>query len=103
MFQYEELNKQYIGGKWQEGSSPNVLENKNPYTQKTFTTFRKATADDVDEAYRQRRWRRKNGMRSIRSKKIHFRKSRHVYRRKRRSHHLFDYGRAWRNKAQSSL
>lgn len=52
MFQYEELNKQFIGGKWQEGSSPNVLENKNPYTQKTFTTFRKATADDVDEAYR---------------------------------------------------
>lgn len=28
MFQYEELNKQFIGGKWQEGSSPNVLENK---------------------------------------------------------------------------
>lgn len=52
MFQYEELNKQFIGGKWQEGSSPNVLENKNPYTQKTFTTFQKATADDVDEAYR---------------------------------------------------
>lgn len=52
MFQYEELNKQFIGGKWQEGSSPNVLENKNPYTQKTFTTFRKATADDIDEAYR---------------------------------------------------
>lgn len=79
MFQYEELNKQFIGGKWQEGSSPNVLENKNPYTQKTFTTFQKATADDVDEAYRAAALAKKNGMRSIRLKKNHFRKSRHVY------------------------
>ncbi|MEC2217154.1 aldehyde dehydrogenase family protein, partial [Bacillus velezensis] len=52
MFQYEELNKQFIGGRWRDGSSRNVLENRNPYTQKVITSFRKATPDDVDAAYR---------------------------------------------------
>lgn len=52
MFQYEELNKQFIGGRWRDGSSRNVLENRNPYTQKVITSFQKATSDDVDAAYR---------------------------------------------------
>lgn len=34
MFQYEELNKQFIGGKWREGAGSSLLEDKNPYTQK---------------------------------------------------------------------
>ncbi len=33
------------------GADRNVLENRNPYTQKVITSFQKATSDDVDAAY----------------------------------------------------
>ncbi|WP_252183983.1 hypothetical protein, partial [Bacillus subtilis] len=36
MFEYEELNKEFMGGKWEEGRSGNVLEKKNGYSEKRF-------------------------------------------------------------------
>ncbi|MFN2747768.1 MULTISPECIES: aldehyde dehydrogenase family protein [Bacillus] len=52
MFRINDLNHQYIGGEWKDGRSESILADLNPFTHKTITTFRKATPDDVDEAYK---------------------------------------------------
>ncbi|MEC1238347.1 aldehyde dehydrogenase family protein, partial [Bacillus paralicheniformis] len=52
MFQIHDLNRQYIGGEWRDGRSESMLDDLNPFTRKTITTFRKATPGDVDEAYK---------------------------------------------------
>ncbi|MDR2054014.1 MAG: aldehyde dehydrogenase family protein [Treponema sp.] len=43
--------KQYIAGKWREGSGNSVLTNHNPYTGKELYSYRSASAGDIDEAY----------------------------------------------------
>ncbi|KAA6473919.1 aldehyde dehydrogenase family protein [Bacillus swezeyi] len=52
MIQISDLNRQYIGGEWRDGQSGNMLADLNPYTHKTITSFRKATPDDIDQAYK---------------------------------------------------
>ncbi|GAB4072985.1 benzaldehyde dehydrogenase [Barrientosiimonas marina] len=52
MLDMHSLNKQYIGGKWRDGNSRNILVDKNPYSGKTLTEFRMADTNDVDEAYK---------------------------------------------------
>jgi vanillin dehydrogenase len=47
-----ELNKQYIGGVWRDGSSQKVLTDRNPYNGKTIADFKLASLSDLDEAYR---------------------------------------------------
>lgn len=46
------LTKQYIAGKWREGSGTRSLEVRDPFTQDIVTTFKLATLKDVDEAYK---------------------------------------------------
>jgi acyl-CoA reductase-like NAD-dependent aldehyde dehydrogenase len=47
-----ELNKQYIGGVWRDGSSQKVLTDRNPYNGNTIAEFRLANLSDLDQAYR---------------------------------------------------
>lgn len=47
-----ELNQQFIGGAWRDGSSPKVLTDRNPYNGKTIASFKLANRSDLDEAYR---------------------------------------------------
>lgn len=46
------LTKQYIAGKWRDGQSARSLEVKDPFTHDTITTFKMATVEDIDEAYK---------------------------------------------------
>lgn len=43
--------KQYIAGKWVEGSGEKMLENMNPYTGEVIATWRSSSQDDIDQAY----------------------------------------------------
>ncbi|MBR2566797.1 MAG: aldehyde dehydrogenase family protein [Paenibacillus sp.] len=43
--------KQYIAGKWVEGSGEKMLENINPYTGEVIATWRSSSQDDIDQAY----------------------------------------------------
>jgi aldehyde dehydrogenase (NAD+) len=43
--------KQYIGGKWKEGSGGREIENVNPMTRETIYKYRPASLSDVDEAF----------------------------------------------------
>ncbi|CAI6034516.1 Benzaldehyde dehydrogenase YfmT [Paenibacillus sp. JJ-100] len=43
--------KQYIAGKWVEGSGEKMLENINPYTGEVIATWRSSSPDDIDQAY----------------------------------------------------
>lgn len=52
MNQLRELNKQYIGGVWRDGSSQKVLTDRNPYNGKPIADFKLASLSDLDEAYR---------------------------------------------------
>ncbi|AMR09341.1 aldehyde dehydrogenase family protein [Bacillus sp. FSL W8-0445] len=52
MIQITDLNRQYIGGEWRDGQSESVLADLNPFTHKTIASFRKATREDVDAAYK---------------------------------------------------
>lgn len=44
-------DKQYINGKWQEGTGESLLENRNPYTGEVLYTYQSASTADVDQAY----------------------------------------------------
>jgi aldehyde dehydrogenase (NAD+) len=46
------LNQQYIGGLWRDGSSKKVLEDVNPYDGTPVAKFKLASAADIDAAYR---------------------------------------------------
>jgi aldehyde dehydrogenase (NAD+) len=48
----DHLTKQYIAGAWRDGSSSRELEVRNPYTHDVMTSFKMATVDDVDKAYK---------------------------------------------------
>lgn len=45
-------NQSFIGGHWQDGSSPSLYQNINPYTQQPISEIRLATTDDIDTAYK---------------------------------------------------
>ena len=47
-----QLNRQYIGGVWRDGSSQKVLTDRNPFNGKAITAFKLANLADLDEAYR---------------------------------------------------
>ena len=48
---YTELNRQFIHGKWTDGSSTRQTENLNPYDQSKIHDFQLASIADVDAAY----------------------------------------------------
>ena len=52
MNQLAELNKQFIGGVFRDGSSQKVLSDRNPYNGETIASFKLASLSDLDEAYR---------------------------------------------------
>lgn len=47
----EQLNKQYIGGSWRDGTGEGIYEDVNPYNDKVLTTFHLSGKEDVEEAY----------------------------------------------------
>jgi acyl-CoA reductase-like NAD-dependent aldehyde dehydrogenase len=46
------VNRQLIDGQWQDGSSSDVLVDRNPYDGAVIAEFPIATVDDIDAAYR---------------------------------------------------
>ncbi len=48
---YCALNKQYIGGRWQHGSSGKVIVDRNPFNGQPIAEFRLASSSDIDAAY----------------------------------------------------
>jgi len=57
----DNYTKQYINGKWVEGTGESTLENKNPYTGEVLYEYKSASAEDVDRAYQaaekaQKKW-----------------------------------------------
>lgn len=51
MDKYDNLNLNYIDGEWVEGSSEEVIESIDPYTEELYATVRAASAEDLDKAY----------------------------------------------------
>lgn len=51
MTDFKKLNSQYINGEWKDGSSSNVMENKNPYNGEIIATYKAASLQDLDDAY----------------------------------------------------
>ncbi|HEX8799557.1 MAG TPA: aldehyde dehydrogenase family protein, partial [Terriglobales bacterium] len=49
------LNQQYIGGVWRDGSSSKVLADTNPFNGNVVASFKLASLEDLDEAYRSAR------------------------------------------------
>lgn len=52
MTDLSQLTKQYIGGEWRDGSGEKSLAVRDPYSGDDIGTFRIATMDDVDQAFR---------------------------------------------------
>jgi len=46
------IDQQLIDGRWQDGSSGDVLVDRNPFDGSVIAEFPIATAEDIDEAYR---------------------------------------------------
>ncbi|MCF4102358.1 aldehyde dehydrogenase family protein [Gillisia sp. M10.2A] len=51
MTKYKDLNKQYIAGKWVDGSDDSVIENINPFDESPINSYKGASKKDVDDAY----------------------------------------------------
>jgi aldehyde dehydrogenase (NAD+) len=51
MEKYQDLNKQFIGGEWVDGSESYSIENKNPFDGSLLNSFRCANQSDVDRAF----------------------------------------------------
>lgn len=51
MTAYSELNLQYISGKWREGNSQTMYENRNPYDDALIAAIKLASKEDIEEAY----------------------------------------------------
>ena len=49
---FASLNQQFISGKWRDGASKKVLQDKNPYNGQTIAEFKLGSLADLDEAYR---------------------------------------------------
>lgn len=43
--------KQYISGKWVDGTGEKMLENINPYTDEVIAVWRSSSKEDIDRAY----------------------------------------------------
>lgn len=48
---YSDLNKQFIGGKWLDGSEKVSIDNLNPFTDKEIHSLKSAGQKDVDAAF----------------------------------------------------
>lgn len=48
---YSDLNLNFIDGKWREGTSEEVIESINPFTDETVASVKAASLEDLDEAY----------------------------------------------------
>ncbi|GAB2499104.1 benzaldehyde dehydrogenase [Alkalibacterium psychrotolerans] len=51
MSKYSDLNLNFIDGKWREGTSEEVIESINPFTDETVARVQAASFEDLDEAY----------------------------------------------------
>ena len=51
MAAYQELNRLWIAGQWQQGRSNTVIQNINPYSQTEILSVQAANTADVDAAY----------------------------------------------------
>lgn len=51
MDKYDKLDLNYINGEWVEGSSEEVIESIDPYTERLYATVRAASKEDLDKAY----------------------------------------------------
>ncbi|WP_207431506.1 aldehyde dehydrogenase family protein [Sabulibacter ruber] len=51
MKQYQDLDKQFIAGQWQDGSEDYFLENLNPYDNSVLNRYKCAGTQDVDRAF----------------------------------------------------
>lgn len=51
MSAYTQLDLQYIGGQWRQGTSTRHMQNLNPYTQTLIFNLQAASSVDVDSAY----------------------------------------------------
>lgn len=51
MYKYDNLDLNYIDGEWVEGSSKEVIESIDPYTEDLYATVRAASAEDLDKTY----------------------------------------------------
>ncbi|MCG5104221.1 aldehyde dehydrogenase family protein [Oceanobacillus alkalisoli] len=51
MTPYEGLNKNYISGKWRDGTGETTYKVKNPYNDEVLQEIKTASKEDVDEAY----------------------------------------------------
>ena len=51
MTTYTELNRQFINGKWIDGSTTTTMQNLNPFTGKVIHTLSSASTADVDTAF----------------------------------------------------
>lgn len=48
---YKDLNRNYINGKWKDGSGSQPIEVLNPFTKETIFTVQSANEADIDDAY----------------------------------------------------
>ncbi|MCC5895827.1 MAG: aldehyde dehydrogenase family protein [Alkalibacterium sp.] len=55
MNKYENLNLNYIDGEWVKGTSSEVIESIDPYTEEVYATVQAASLDDLDKAYKSAR------------------------------------------------
>ncbi|MGE6260091.1 aldehyde dehydrogenase family protein [Heyndrickxia sporothermodurans] len=65
MLNFKTLNSQYINGEWREGTSSLTIENKNPYNGEVIASYKAASLEDLDAAYKsseavQKQWAKTN-------------------------------------------
>ncbi|GEK90632.1 aldehyde dehydrogenase family protein [Alkalibacterium kapii] len=84
MQKYEQLDKNYIDGKWRDGNSQKVIESIDPYKEETYMSLQVASLDDLDEAYEsaknhQKEWAETNPFKraEIMKKAVQIMKDRH--------------------------
>ncbi|RNI28250.1 aldehyde dehydrogenase family protein [Rufibacter immobilis] len=51
MEKYQDLDKQFISGEWQDGGEEDYLENLNPYDNSVLNRYKGASTQDVDRAF----------------------------------------------------
>ncbi len=52
MSKYDNLELNYIDGEWVKGSSDEVIESIDPYTEEVYATVQAASYEDLDKAYK---------------------------------------------------
>lgn len=51
MEKYKDLNRNYFGDGWKEGTSEKVIESINPWTDEVYATLQAASKDEMNDAY----------------------------------------------------